>query len=82
LELKNISANATVSLKYCQNCTFQIEVGSTNVRVGSTIFGAREYKGVVMPSAGGEQTLTSLSTPEESTNCEKQLEQLNIKDKS
>ncbi|KAK2141019.1 hypothetical protein LSH36_1181g00006 [Paralvinella palmiformis] len=60
----------------------QIEVGSTNVRVGSTIFGAREYKGVVMPSAGGEQTLTSLSTPEESTNCEKQLEQLNIKDKS
>ena len=26
-----------------EDCVLQIEMGSTNVRVGSTIFGARDY---------------------------------------
>ncbi len=42
---------------------FQIEVGSTNVRVGSTIFGAREYKN--KPSTSTDATQTSTANPEQ-----------------
>jgi hypothetical protein len=60
--------------------TFQIELGSSNVRVGSTIFGARVYK--TESSSGKEHDQapsTSAATP---SNTAEQLQKLEIKDKS
>lgn len=35
-------------------CLFQIEVGSTNVRIGSTIFGERDYSNKAIAASKGQ----------------------------
>ena len=42
-------------INFCIQQQFQIELGSTNVRVGSTIFGAREPKVPSKSTASGSQ---------------------------
>lgn len=52
---------------------FQIEVGSTNIRVGSTIFGTREYPNTPSPSPEKKPEVAS----EEAA---KKMERLTVKE--
>lgn len=54
---------------------FQIEVGSTNIRVGSTIFGTREYPNTPSPSPEKRPEVTEVS--EEAA---KTMEHLTVKE--
>lgn len=71
----------------------QIELGSTNVRVGSTIFGSRDYSKPGQPSEGSDQsssndasqsssnsqsvTKESLNTPKSSQSCDSNATETN-----